>query len=112
MELPVDFNGSEFLDRWIAALRSGTYTQAQGGLRRPEGFCCLGVACDVFDPTKWRATAPIDFVYAYAASYMPYELWRALPLEISQTQLSSANDHAGKTLNEIADMIEAARTDK
>ena len=39
---------------WLDALRSGKYPQTQGYLRsskrddRPEGFCCLGVLCDLF----------------------------------------------------------------
>ena len=32
----------------ITALRSGTYAQDTGYLRTPEGFCCQGVACDLF----------------------------------------------------------------
>lgn len=36
---------------WLAALRSGEYTQTTGTLRQTTGkeyaYCCLGVACDV-----------------------------------------------------------------
>lgn len=39
---------------WIAALRSGKYTQARETLRINGGFCCLGVLCDVIDPTGWK----------------------------------------------------------
>lgn len=41
----------EVKQQWIDALRSGTYTQAQGNLRQIEdnagsvGYCCLGVLC-------------------------------------------------------------------
>jgi hypothetical protein len=37
----------EFAEKWIIALRSGKYAQAEGTLYDPEknGFCCLGVAC-------------------------------------------------------------------
>src|SRR5579864_8820013 len=38
---------------WIAALRSGQYKQGKGALSSESGFCCLGVALDVLDPTKW-----------------------------------------------------------
>lgn len=34
-------------ERWLTALRSGDYTQTVGQLRNSEGFCCLGVLCDV-----------------------------------------------------------------
>ena len=32
---------------WCAALRSGDYPQASGYLRTPEGYCCLGVLCEL-----------------------------------------------------------------
>lgn len=32
----------------IDALLSGKYKQATGNLRDSHGFCCLGVACDVY----------------------------------------------------------------
>lgn len=45
----------EFKEAWVAALRSGAYVQATGYLHvieevpgaGGEGWCCLGVACDV-----------------------------------------------------------------
>lgn len=49
---------------WLAALRSGDYKQTTMTLRDKDGFCCLGVACDVYlksgDATKsakWLNTA-------------------------------------------------------
>jgi len=33
--------------RWTAALRSGEYPQGKEYLRTDEGFCCLGVLCDL-----------------------------------------------------------------
>lgn len=32
---------------WLAALRSGKYKQVFGALADADGFCCLGVACEV-----------------------------------------------------------------
>lgn len=32
---------------WTAALRSGEYQQAKGYLRTDDGYCCLGVLCDI-----------------------------------------------------------------
>lgn len=41
--------------KWVEALRSGKYQQTTGALHRvreseglPKGYCCLGVACDLF----------------------------------------------------------------
>lgn len=43
-----DFDKQEFYTKWVAALRSGDYEQAQGTLSvNYESFCCLGVACEV-----------------------------------------------------------------
>ena len=38
---------------WVTALRSGDYKQTSGILRDENGYCCLGVACDLYDSTKW-----------------------------------------------------------
>lgn len=35
-------------ERWIEALRSGEYQQTQARLRRNQGYCCLGVLCDLY----------------------------------------------------------------
>lgn len=34
-------------DRWVAALESGEYSQATGALTDGQGFCCLGVLCEI-----------------------------------------------------------------
>ena len=34
--------------KWVAALRSGEYTQGQEGLQTEQGYCCLGVACNLY----------------------------------------------------------------
>lgn len=43
--------------KWIEALRSGKYKQGTCCLRSAgDRFCCLGVLCDVVDPTCWELT--------------------------------------------------------
>ena len=39
---------NENAKKWVAALRSGKYRQGRGALCRDDSFCCLGVACDVY----------------------------------------------------------------
>ena len=35
--------------KWISALRSGSYKQTNSKLRNSsEGYCCLGVLCDIY----------------------------------------------------------------
>jgi len=38
----------EIKKKWIDALLSGDYKQTQEYLRDDEGYCCLGVLCDIF----------------------------------------------------------------
>jgi hypothetical protein len=39
---------TEIKQKWIDALRSGDYQQGTGRLRSNDGFCCLGVLCDLY----------------------------------------------------------------
>lgn len=34
--------------KWVAALRSGEFSQTQAVLRDLRGYCCLGVLCEIF----------------------------------------------------------------
>ena len=50
----------ERIGKWVKALVSGEYNQGMEMLRRlnPNGLpeylhCCLGVACEIYDPHKW-----------------------------------------------------------
>ena len=38
----------EVKQKWIDALRSGDYEQGSEKLRGPNGYCCLGVLCDLY----------------------------------------------------------------
>ena len=47
--------------KWARALRSGKYAQTRGKLKDNSGYCCLGVACDVYRKEtgegEWAADA-------------------------------------------------------
>lgn len=47
-----DAVNKEIKAKWIEALRSGKYIQAKGQLHDGDGFCCLGVLCDVLGVNK------------------------------------------------------------
>ncbi len=38
----------EIKQKWLNALRSGEYPQGRNSLRNINGFCCLGVLCDIY----------------------------------------------------------------
>ena len=47
----------EVKQKWIDALRSGDYEQGSEKLRTPNGYCCLGVLCDLYaqeHDTQWE----------------------------------------------------------
>lgn len=39
---------ADIKQKWVAALRSGEYEQTEGVLRNGNGYCCLGVLCDLY----------------------------------------------------------------
>lgn len=51
LKLPADFKA-----QWLAALRSGNYQQTDCYLHTADGYCCLGVACDI-GSTVWEQTS-------------------------------------------------------
>lgn len=107
---------------WVAALRSGEFTQVTGTLRDEDKFCCLGVACEVairkgidldYDPedesydgcvsdlpwkvVAWLGTGASDPVIAFTPE------GPSVPEELSA---SEANDDRRWNFNQIADAIE------
>lgn len=114
----------ELRQKWLAALRSGKYEQAKGYLYNGTGYCCLGVACVVagLDPIEGKN----GWQFETERHYLPESVRDALGLATSdgaygsregihclgsaEKDLPSDNDNKGKTLEEIADIIEANPT--
>lgn len=61
-----DFNRNLF-EQWLTALRSGEYQQTRGMLKDylEHEFCCLGVACDLYDSNLWDDKGFYTFVNEY-----------------------------------------------
>ena len=122
---------SNLKQKWVRALRSGKYTQATGALRTDDGFCCLGVLCDVYDSDKWIATGETindevfenwhyktvnEFGNQYAGEVLPHDVMEFCDMGTASPEifiphgqnyktLASINDD-GATFTEIADLIE------
>ena len=103
--------------KWVAALRSGTYAQTRRALRTSEGWCCLGVACDVLGDGQWeqptpnrRDVFPLEWQYrsggrAYGM-HLPPAVRNLVGLDgDTQRKLITANDR-GVTFTDIADLID------
>ena len=97
---------AEHRKQWVQALRSDSYQQAQGKLRGAhDGFCCLGVACDISGLGEWD-----DGGYLGERGSLPDQVMDWLGLEDAAggyiaSSLSNLND-VGVTFEAIADMIE------
>lgn len=124
---------TEIKQKWVDALRSGEYQQATGRLRSNDGFCCLGVLCDLY------AQEPFNKGWVFKGEYeenpLPQDYWyfdeesELLPPSVRQwaglnsncpdlrlededegywrdTTVAELNDD-GTTFNQIADLIEA-----
>lgn len=104
----------EIKAKFLAALRSGTFQQGRGLLRRNDAFCCLGVLCEIMQvPHKPAPADPATSIYFDPAR--PHEAWRCfLPnafkekaglSPLDEARLSSLNDD-GESFSAIADVIE------
>lgn len=94
--------------KWLAALRSGDYIQATHQLKSPEnGYCCLGVLCDVHDPTLWIDVEGVDPKYIRETDVLPAQLAANYEIDESlQRELIFMNDDKEYTFEQIADWIE------
>jgi hypothetical protein len=101
--------------KWVDALRSGEYQQTQKRLRTEDGFCCLGVLCDLYgkeNNVEWQHNEVVGYFYENHSFSLPSSVveWSGVedgnPFVNDQTSsLGSLNDK-GSTFIEIADLIE------
>jgi hypothetical protein len=97
----------ELKQKWIDALRSGKYQQGRSALRtKDDRFCCLGVLCDIVDPSGWEP--PAAGIYAHLGhSGLPDSKFLGDVCGLyagAAADLSKMND-SGYTFERIADNI-------
>lgn len=104
-------------EKWLEALRSGKYKQGKNHLQdNDNNFCCLGVLCDIYDPSKWEKIFNVADAYTYnreSSSILPENIAYILGIgrfgyyveEGTLFSLTELNDQ-GSTFSEIADVIE------
>jgi hypothetical protein len=116
--------------KWLTALRSGQYEQVDSVLRNNEGYCCLGVLCDLYAQetgVEWETGFSNQFSMHSDTSVLPEEVrqWAELPHEhgayvaVSKSydegeettvyhapSLTELNDQWQYDFRQIADVIE------
>lgn len=119
--------------KWIAALRSGDYAQTHGTLRDKDGYCCLGVLCDIaakHGKGTWRLEPTNETQYetqytfhpvdgGFAFSFLPAQIGRWAGFEDNELtdpiidptakegqRAVTHNDSIKSTFAHIADLVE------
>lgn len=97
---------SKIKSKWIAALRSGNYTQGRGMLRNCDNeFCCLGVLAEITAPDKWLKDSG-EWLYQDNSYFLDDDFADSLGLPYgAQDELSTMNDE-GESFSNLADYIE------
>lgn len=94
---------AEWKRKWVEVLRSGKYKQGLGRLRTVDNcYCCLGVLCDLIDPTGWEGYG--DYKWRESKDDVPEKTADEISLG-SQHCLIEMND-GGLPFAAIADWIE------
>lgn len=122
----------ELLNKWLTALRSGEYKQTKYKLKETNpdeglGHCCLGVLCEVIDPTKFNSDGFYNFPTQLEDAIIPPEFADNIGLgfqveflerdrgveegystkNISIIEvLATMNDDGNKSFEEIANYLE------
>ncbi len=89
--------------KWVEALESGRFQQAKGKLRTADGFCCLGVACEISGLGKWDHEN-YKTKTSSRSSFLPMEVKEWLGLGHKDGDLMILND-GGSSFLEIAALI-------
>lgn len=92
---------------WIAALRSGKYKQTTGRLQNVYGYCCLGVACELFSPKHEKDKENYLIGGLPLKEYNdPEWLIKMATISFNSNYLQSLNDFDKLSFSKIADVIE------
>lgn len=110
--------------QWISALRGGDYHQTKHSLKSNDGYCCLGVLCDLYAKVKnkeWEQDKILGYMMEGVDNILPDSVveWAELdaddPIvscivshlnEEDEVTLSVLNDQACYTFDQIANVIE------
>ena len=113
----------EVKQKWVAALRSGEYTQGQGSLKNAKSeYCCLGVLCSVakkegLEVVEKYNTKLESYTFDGDRTFLPYSVrdWAQLSTEApyvlvgaGMERLDHLNDSGDFSFDQIADLIEAS----
>lgn len=114
------------VEKWIKALRSGDYKQGRGHLKTKDGYCCIGVACEIMNVANAFSDLKQRFYFYFSGDNIEGRVLPNFRHDISpcywytftfgsyappQERLVNMNDSGGcgepvYDFNDIADYIE------
>lgn len=105
---------NENAKKWVAELRSGKYQQAKGRLQSDNGYCCLGVACELYEKTTGYTLKRYDGSKRFKGTslhgdYIQVRTWLGLSGglgEFEDDSLAAVND-SGVDFSHLSDLIES-----
>ncbi len=100
------------IQKWVEALRSGKYLQTTSALQDKQGYCCLGVACELFIPKiDQNLNSDMTIRGSVPEQQRNAPLWLQTIDDVFYAKsgifLTNLNDANHLTFNEIADVLEA-----
>jgi uncharacterized protein YeaC (DUF1315 family) len=124
----------EIKQKWVDALLSGKYDQGSEKLRSRQGYCCLGVLCDLYaqeQNIEWKfngeyeeSPLPMDYWYFDGeGEFLPESVreWAGFSLHSPQVRIEVTEEYeddwvyhdeianlndTGYTFNDLAKMIQ------
>lgn len=99
---------------WVKALKSGKYKQTSGTLQDEDGYCCLGVACKLYEKKTGKKLEKNDRGFYCDATlrgkFTKVRKWLRLHFSDGEygcnDNLTDLND-SGYSFKEIAKIIES-----
>src|ERR1700691_5621770 len=96
------FSFTKVQEKWLQTLESGKLPQGTGSLVGDDGYCCLGVACEILRLKRvadfggfWSSTRNKD------RHYMPGNSWRKLGLRNSMGVLEVSVNLSKVTVKKV-----------
>jgi hypothetical protein len=96
---------AELKQKWVEALRSGKYPQGINYLRTDQGYCCLGVLCDVIDGSKWQKGVGNLWTHGTKLKFLAEDEAARMQIRRYTGDLMDMNDR-GQPFDKIADFID------
>lgn len=107
------------MTKLVEALESGKYKQTTGTLRRNDNFCCLGVACELFDLEEKPDLGWDLGTYNGHGGYLPPVVmnWlcvadHELPVEYESQETAAKMNDSDRTFAEIAEALKETYLEK